>query len=202
MAYKNNIPQSTDFLSDSQLDLLNNFQQLDVSFGIDHYTYSNLTVDNGKHNKVTTPLILGGVHPTTLAAEPKFYAMQDSVELGVLQYSRGPSDAVPSPVTYFQSPNTPISLLADTTEDVLDFANITNAMFSVYVSNIQAGQLRNSVYYVQYSTTNGFNISSVFQPAQANPFLTSSGTVLQIKALPLTAATKAFYTVVFYRIWV
>jgi len=97
------IPQPGDKLKDSQGQLLGNNQQLDTSFGIDHYTFSNLTVDNGKHNQVTTPKIVGAAHPTTAANEPKFYAMEDVSQLGVIQYSRGPSNAVPSPVTKLQS---------------------------------------------------------------------------------------------------
>lgn len=51
MTYNRNIPQPTDKLSKSQVDLLNNFGQLAVSFGIDHYTYDNQTQYNGMHYK-------------------------------------------------------------------------------------------------------------------------------------------------------
>ena len=103
MAFIANTPLATQKLKDSQPQLLGNNIQLDASFGVDHYTFSNGTTDNGKHNQVTTPKIVGAVHPTTLADEPKFYAMEDVSQLGVIQYSRGPSNAVPSPVTKLQS---------------------------------------------------------------------------------------------------
>lgn len=55
MVFKPNIPQANDILSDSQGDLLGNFQQLDTSFGIDHFPFSDQTADNGFHKKVTLP---------------------------------------------------------------------------------------------------------------------------------------------------
>lgn len=55
MVYRNNIPQATDFLDQSQVDLLNNFAQLDTSFGIDHYEFSDVSGDTGKHKSVTMP---------------------------------------------------------------------------------------------------------------------------------------------------
>lgn len=52
MSFNPNIPQSTDDLSDSQGDLLQNNLALDASFGRDHLPFSNLTADNGKHKFV------------------------------------------------------------------------------------------------------------------------------------------------------
>lgn len=118
------VPQPSDKLKDSQGQLLGNNQQLDTSFGIDHYTFSNLTTDNGKHNQVTTPKIVGAAHPTTAANEPKFYGMQDAVQLGVIQYSRGPSDAVPSPLTRLHSAGV-IAIAATSNLDVFNFGLTT-----------------------------------------------------------------------------
>lgn len=50
--YNPNIPQSTDFLSQSQQDIQNNFQQADTSFDINHYAFSNVTANNGKHSYI------------------------------------------------------------------------------------------------------------------------------------------------------
>lgn len=55
MVFKNNIPQPTDNLSVSQGDLLGNNQQLDTSFGFNHYAFSDLTTDNGKHKFISMP---------------------------------------------------------------------------------------------------------------------------------------------------
>jgi hypothetical protein len=140
-SYNPAIPQATDLMSVSQGDLLNNFSSANTSFGQDHYAFANLTTNNGKHNQVRTPLIVGGIHPTTIAAEPNFYAMQDSANIGVIQYSRGPSNAVPSPVTYFQSPSTPIVLAQNTTTNVLDFTGLPRAMAKLYAYNLTGGNL-------------------------------------------------------------
>ena len=51
MPYNANIPQATDILSQSQADLLNNFQAISVWVNIDHVDFGS--VDEGKHNKVT-----------------------------------------------------------------------------------------------------------------------------------------------------
>lgn len=135
MAYAPNIPQPTDKLSDSQGVLLSNFQQLDTSFGTDHYAFSNGTSNNGFHNTITTPLVVGSAHPATAAAIPKFYAMQDSANLGVIQYSRGPSNAVPSPVTIYQSPASAINIAPLGTTNVFDFTNLARAFAMLYASD-------------------------------------------------------------------
>lgn len=64
MGYNPNIPQSTDILSQSQGDILGNFQALDVWVVVDHVDFGS--PDEGKHNKVTfvvqspAPSFLGG----------------------------------------------------------------------------------------------------------------------------------------------
>jgi hypothetical protein len=46
------IPQATDRLAKSQQDLLQNNQQLDTSFGINHFAFSDPTAFNGMHKQV------------------------------------------------------------------------------------------------------------------------------------------------------
>lgn len=130
MTYNANIPQPGDLLSTSQGDILTNFTAADASFGVDHYAFSNQTANNGFHNTVTTPLIVGGAHPTTSASVPKFYAMNETTtNLGVLQYSRGGSDAVPTPVTSLHSTSAGITLLmGGGSTNVFDFTNVSVAL--------------------------------------------------------------------------
>ena len=97
MVFNPNIPTAPQKLSVSQPLLLANNQQLDTSFGIDHYKYSDATANNGFHNSVTTPGDQPVTDPVTVA-NPVFYALENTVNLGLLQYSRGPSNAVPTPV--------------------------------------------------------------------------------------------------------
>lgn len=54
-SYVPNIPQPTDNLSDSQGDILTNFQSLDTIFAKNHFAFSNSTSNNGKHNFVQFP---------------------------------------------------------------------------------------------------------------------------------------------------
>ena len=54
MAYKNNIPQATDAISQSQSDLLNNFAAIQTLIDIDHVDFAN--ANQGQHNKVTFPV--------------------------------------------------------------------------------------------------------------------------------------------------
>lgn len=127
MVFDPAVPQPADFLSDSQGDILNNFGSSDTSFGVNHYAFSNGTANNGKHNVVQTPIITPNTHPTTAADEPKFYAYKEnqggaSPPVGTIQWSRGPSNAQPSPVTILQSPVAALTLAANTTTDVLDFS--------------------------------------------------------------------------------
>ena len=58
MPYNANIPQPNDRISASQAQILGNFTQLQVDFGIDHITY-NAAANVGKHAKITFP-VLGG----------------------------------------------------------------------------------------------------------------------------------------------
>lgn len=54
MAYQANIPQPTDLLSQSQSDLLNNFQALQTLIDINHVDFAS--GDQGKHKWVTFPV--------------------------------------------------------------------------------------------------------------------------------------------------
>ncbi len=57
MAYNPNIPQSTDALSQSQLDLLANFQALQTLIDVNHVDFAS--GDQGKHKWVTFPVQAG-----------------------------------------------------------------------------------------------------------------------------------------------
>lgn len=127
MSFNPNIPQPGDKLSDSQQELLDNNGFLNTGFGIDHYTFSDATANNGKHNKVTTPIIVGGVDPITAVDEPIFFANKRSASFPTIQFSRGASNAVSSPVTLLQSPAVAIVLAPSTSIDVLDLTGISFA---------------------------------------------------------------------------
>jgi len=52
MTYQPSIPQPNDDMSDSQADLLGNFQQLNTQFGVNHVAFDDAT-NPGKHNMCT-----------------------------------------------------------------------------------------------------------------------------------------------------
>ena len=83
--YTTNIPQPTDDPSDSQDQILENFQTLNQLYGTDgdHYPWTNQTaVEGSKHAKVTLPKLTttnppGNVIPTPTSNEVVIYATQN-----------------------------------------------------------------------------------------------------------------------------
>ena len=141
MSFNPNIPQPGDLLSDSQGDLLQNMLALDTSFGIDHYTFSNLTVNNGAHRQVSSPISVPPAHPATVN-DPKLYGMQDTALIPVIHYSRAPNNAVPSPVTLIQSPSAGIVAAGGTSTNILDLTGLVNCYGSVMAQAFGAGATR------------------------------------------------------------
>jgi len=131
------IPQANDNLDFSQGQLLSNNAGLDTVFGIDHYKFSDATVNKGFHNQVTTPAHIGG-HPITAANLPLMYAMTAG-NLGVIQFSKranlGAADPS-NPITMLQSSSTGISLTSGGgTSNVFDFTGLPRAMCILTASN-------------------------------------------------------------------
>lgn len=56
MTFNPNIPLSSDKISQSQVDLLGNNQQLDVRFGVDHNNFSTGT-NSGMHKQISFPAV-------------------------------------------------------------------------------------------------------------------------------------------------
>ena|SRR5665213_2697567 len=133
MAYTLNIPLSTDLQSVSQGQIEANFNQLNTSFGIDHYPFTTVAPNTGFHNKVTTPPIL--VIPAAVGTNPQFFALT-SGNMGIVQYSLGTVQNVPSPITYFQSAPGPLLITKNGgTLDILDCAGLTRGIFQLYAFN-------------------------------------------------------------------
>ena len=194
--FKNSIPQPTDNLSDSQADLLGNMQQLDTSFGVDHYAFSDLTANNGKHNKITTPLIVGGVHPTTSASELKFYAMQDLAAIGLLQYSRGVSDAPPSPVTYVQSPSVATVIPNNSSVTIIDLNGITSAAGTLFIY----GTLPPSLFIQDCTFYFANNIFVLSNTSSSVVIGSAVGTALRISNGNPSLPANTFWSIKFHRI--
>lgn len=207
MVFKPGIPQPNDLLSDSQGDLLGNMQQLDTSFGIDHYKFSDTTANLGFHNQVTTPqfvlspAVLPSVEPTT-TTNPIFYGYQPLdvggmpiTKLGLLQYSKLPSNGIPTPVTHLQSTAAALSLAingnAGDSTNILDFTGIPRAFCMVYASYIIGGVPTNAVYFVFWSGTT-FLISPIVSTA-SRIVVAAVGNVLVLANLNTGNAISALY---------
>jgi hypothetical protein len=204
MAYNPNIPQPSDLLSVSQGDLLNNNTVSNTIFGVDHYAFSDVSGNAGKHNQVTTPLIQGAVHPTTAADEPKFYAMQDSANLGVIQYSRLGSDAFPSPVSYFESPATDITLApSGGTSNILDFTGISRAFGRVVAANFSnVNPLFGVITDFTFFDNGAGGLITTFPTLSALVQVIGVGRILQLRNLSLINYTNIAWTCMLWRIQV
>lgn len=184
MAFNPNIPQPGDKLSKSQSDLLINMGQLDALYGEDHFPFSDATLNSGFHDKVTTPIYVADP-PTSLppvtTTNPVFYGWQQTVPVGILQFSRGPNDAVPSPLTRIHSTVTAITLAPLSSSNVLDCTGLSRAFFRFYVMDTVAnvGQSQDVFW-----TGTTFILASIAGTLKAQP----SGNVLQV------ANTSAFIT--------
>ncbi len=197
--YNPNIPIGSDFLSISQGQILQNFNKANSSFGIDHYPFADLTPNNGKHNQVTTPIFVDnpptGLPPVTAADEPKFYAFRDATQLPVLQYSRGPSNAIPSPLTKLQS-TSPVAL-ANGANLVLDFnlpATIKRAMGMAYAYGDTGGGASRAAAFFWWTGTNLFTNNVITGGTLA---FSASGTQLNLSS---AGAQNGYWTLDFMRL--
>lgn len=201
MAFNPNIPTAPQKLSVSQPLLLANNQQLDTSFGVDHYKFSDATANNGFHNSVTTPEYSTSTDPVTVA-NPVFYAMENTVNLGLLQYSRGPNDATPTPVTSLHSTLAPSSIAPSSSINILDFTGISIAICSFYCYGLQNVTFLRAEYLVIYR----FNVSaitSIFKVVGTDNLISFNGDILKMNnsnmAFPIT---DLFWTLKLHRVQV
>jgi len=191
--YNPNIPQANDDLSDSQGQILQNFNKADSSFGTDHYRFSDLTVNNGFHNRMTTPAFVDspptGLPPVTIANIPIMYAYQDSANVGVINYSRGPLNAVPTPLTHLQSTSAAIVLAPAATTNILDFTGLSRATCMIYAFDAVAtapglGRVR-AVASVFWSGT--FFIIDLIVGSTSILTVQASGNILQLRNSTIAA---------------
>lgn len=150
--YQPGIPTGLVNLDVDYQNIQENFQQLDTTYAVDHYAYSDPSSNNGFHNKVTTPEYSTGSPPTT-TTNPIFYAHQQYAAIGLIQYSRGPNDAVPTPLTNINSAVTGFTLAASV--NVLDFTGISVAI-------VRANAVGNFVVPVPLSTTPYIALSELY----------------------------------------
>lgn len=147
MVYTRNQPVGSDDLDISQPFLTTNTNAADDSFGVDHYKFSDATSNNGFHNTVTTPVFVDnpptGLPPVTVAI-PKLFGFQNSANIGILQYSKGPTTnplepTVPTPLTCLQSRSAGFTIANAATIDILDFTGSPGVIAKLYAASMSAG---------------------------------------------------------------
>jgi hypothetical protein len=193
-----NTPVGTATISSTTTKINNNFSQANTSFGVDHYNFADETENNGFHNTVTTPLIVGDAHPTTDEGHVKLYAMQDSTNLGLLQYSRAwnattSSPAAPTPIGCFQSEPSPITLTS-TPLTVLDFTGLPLCIASFYCVSM-ANNNTSIEFLIKWSGTTLY--SNAIRDAGNALTAQISGSMLQI--VSGLGATEVYWSLRFHR---
>lgn len=198
MSYIPGIPLPGDLLSDSQNDIKNNFTAANASFGVDHYAFDNGTVNNGFHDKVTTPPIVGGVDPTTAAGYCKLYALEKSANLGLLQFSRPPSNGTPTPITFLQSSTTAISLADNATTNVLDATGLTLLHGVLWCMNVVSTR-RQRASQVYWDGAAWF-IFNDFTDTSTSLTFGSSGSTLFVKNNASGAGMSIYWTLQIFKV--
>jgi hypothetical protein len=98
MAWNQNIPQPTDQLSQSQNDLLNNFQAIQTLVDVNHVDF-NAGANQGKHFCVTFPVqTVDPVPPTIQGSDVGLYTKMGPSGFSDIYINR-PADALLAPIT-------------------------------------------------------------------------------------------------------
>jgi hypothetical protein len=91
--YTPNIPQANDRPSGSQAQILNNFTALENIYGIDHYPFTDASINQGKHQKVTLPAQTSD--PNTGANELAIFSKYVGGDLRLFVREQSNSQSVP-----------------------------------------------------------------------------------------------------------
>ena len=187
--YQPNIPTGNEKLRLDYLNLQGNFQVLDTAYGTDHVAFSQAT-SAGFHNQVTTTT--QGSAPTT-GTNPIFYALQQYAAMGVLQYSRGPSNAVPTPLTKLYSGVSAIALAPSLSTSILDFTGISLAIVNAYAYDSTGVNI--------VAATVGWN-GSAFSglSSSGNLRITSVGNILKATNSSLAINMNIYWALDFVRV--
>lgn len=135
MTYNPNLPQATDYIDESQPELLVNFQQLNTLYDLDHYAFNDGTANVGLHQKITSPDQAAHVTTTT---HPILYGYEPTANIGDLQWSRGPSNAVPTPLTSLHGNVANLGGSGSPTT-ILDFTGMGDCLATLTLSALEGG---------------------------------------------------------------
>jgi len=154
-----------------------NFQEIALVMAVNHVAFNSL--GEGKHKFVQTPDQVSDV--ASGANEPVLYA-KTTGNAGVLQYSRGPSNAIPTPLTSLHS-----SGAVSSVANVFDFTGLTLAMAMLYAFTGNS----KAVYFVWWDGAT-LRVNQVSTGAALS--VSASGNILQI-----TTGSNFYWTLDFIR---
>ena len=175
MVYRIDQPVAGSSLRRSQPLLQENTESLNTTFGIDHYTFNDTTVNVGNHKQVTNPVQITA--PSTTANETKLYTIEPHATIGPMQFTRGQSDAVPTPLTNLNGFILTIPISTPTT--ILNFAGTPRSNGVAVFQAIFDGATLLSI--VQSFSWDGTNLAVSDAASAIRRFLVS-GTNLQISS--------------------
>ncbi len=210
MTFNPGIPNPGDKLRASQPVLLDNNIALDNTFGVDHKNFSDATTDSGKHNKVTTPVFMKdppGVNsePPETKDDPIIYAFQvpappDPAKSGVLHFSRGPNNAVPTPITFLQSTEADKTYAASQTKTILDFTGIKRAVCILTIASLTNPEFdASSRWFIKFGL-NLLTAKRMFSSGRGpSVYAKASGFILQAVASG-EPQTEVYWTLEFLRL--
>lgn len=198
--YQPGIPTGTVNLDVDYLNLQGNFQQANIVYGTDHYPFDNATPNQGFHNLVTTPPVVNNppdaLPPATAAGILKLYAYQRYPAFGILQWSRGPSNAIPTPLTSLHGG--PVSIASLATANIIDLAGMTRVMLMLSGFNDAPTSAEKKPLNAFVAFSQG--TSNVTAGGAGSMFAVMNGTVLGIRNATGTTAGSYYWTITFIRI--
>jgi len=176
--YTANVPQSNQSINETQPIINDNFQVINSVYGTDHVGLTESS-NVGMHNTVTTPDQSSA--PTT-TTEPKFFGLEVESATGVMQFSKGPSDAQPTPVNNIQVTLTNLSTSPQT---ILDLSNISQ--IQAYVSVAGTVSSTNAAMFGGFIKQNGVIRTFRFTTDAGIGFtFNTSGNLVQIQSTSST----------------
>ena len=206
-----NTPLSTDILSDSQLDLNNNNTANNTWSSVDHYALDNMTANNGFHAHVTSPTPANSMHYANPGINTILYGMQDATQIGNIQYSRGPNNTVPSPVTTLQSSSAGLTVSMASPATVLNFASPVaipqcyGILTAIGFLGVSATPTLAFAVFGANNMGNGITVSTFapdqFQPTHDLKFAFSGTTIILTATQSASTYNKCAWTLRFERIW-
>lgn len=200
--YQPGIPTGTVNLDVDYLNLQGNFTQANIVYGTDHYPFDNATPNQGFHNVVTTPVVVNnppdGLPPATAAGICKFYSFQQYSAIGPLQWSRGPSNAIPTPLTSLNGGPFNMPTLTNS-PTIIDFAGFNKVIavltgFNDAPASADKKPMNSLIVFSQGTS----NLGTTVSPGSMGAIMT--GTQLAIRNQTATTAGAYYYNLRFLRL--